>query len=224
MLLNIGGITGQMKESISKKIVVIFLCISALLLVGCSASDPLTEDLYTDSSYYRVDSSGNGGYYHEHILDAISLSPGGSGAVQVLPSENTLGGYQFDDDSEYIYFDGHTEVDWDGITGGIVEIFFATNVDNSGGAESDVVVIDLTCYHKLPEETTTTIYENSGSVIVGQSPRYKLFRMVIDIDNLANGEVIAFRLNLDTVNSDVDDIIVNQLIYKYQSYTSSEET
>lgn len=199
------------------------LLLLIILLPGCVAADPLTDPIYNTEGYYRLDASGNGGYYHEHIIDVISISPGGSGATQITPNASSLGGYQLNAINELLYFNGHVEDDWDTVTDGILEIYFEVNDDNSAGLVTDTVDLQVETWHKMEGETVCTVYSLSGSTVVGQSQQHDLFIQEIAVTNLRVKEVIAFRLNLNTIFSEVDDIIVNHIVFAYQSMSPSQE-
>lgn len=198
-----------------------------LSLTACESSDPLTEGLYNSDGFYAVggghlsreDSTGTGGgYWHEHLIDAIDASPGSSGATLIAPNASSIGGYQFNAIGEYLFFDGHVEADWDGIGDGVLHIVFEVNDDNSGGLDTDTVKIQVECWHKSEGDRATTVYSLEGNTVVGKAQQHDMFEQDVVIGNLHTDEVIAFRLNLNTILSDVTDIIVNQIEFKYPTY------
>lgn len=203
--------------------ILIVILVLLLLIAGCSAGDPIVDDVYTSASYVRVASDGTGGYWHEMEVDIFSISPGGSGATQVIADAFTLGGYRLDAATEYLYFDTHIEDDWDGISDGEVVIYFEVNTDNSGGLVTDVVTINIQNYHKLPGDRITTVSDHEESVVVGQAEAYDLFVITISIGNLDLTEVTVYRINLNTILSDVDDIILNYIEFRYPTYLPAAE-
>jgi len=210
-----------------KKLLTTILVLLLLVLSSCSASDPVREDFYTTNirnsgniytdSLIRYDGGGDGGYWHVYVIDAFSASPGTSGATVIPSNVSSLGGYRLDNIGEYLYFTIYIEDDWDGTTDGSVEIWFEVNVDNSGGLVTDTVEIGVECYHKIVGELGNTVISLEGSTIVGQSVQHELFKQTVLIGSIRANEVISFRLNLNTVFSEVDNIIVNYVEFKYQT-------
>jgi hypothetical protein len=194
-----------------------------LLTAGCSSSDPLAEDLYTEASYIRLDSSGNGGYWHEYNFDVYEISPGSSGATFIAPNVSSLGGWQFNGITEYLFFSAHIEDDYDELTNGILEVSFEVNDDNSGGNDTDVVKFQLEVWHKIEGENGCTVESLTGSTVVGKATQHDLFIQDITIPNLRLGENISFRINLDTITGDVTDVIINYMELKYQTYYPAME-
>lgn len=205
-------------------ITITLLLILLLIITGCSSSDPLLENLYTEKSFIRINPvTGNGGYWHEYALGAIDLSPGASGATLIVPNASSLGGYQLNAINEYLYFNSHVDHDWDGTSDGLFEIFFEVNDDNSGGLVTDTVKFQLEVWHKVKGELTNTVYSLSGNTVVGQSQQHELFEQEIIIGNLRETEVLAFRLNINTIQSQVTDIIVNYIEFKYPTFIPQME-
>jgi hypothetical protein len=196
----------------------------SVLLVGCSADDPLTDNLYTDASFIRVNpTTGSGGYWHEYSLAAIDISPGASGATLIAPNASSLGGYQLNAINEYLYFASHIDHDWDGVSNGLIEIFFEVNDDNTGGLVTDTVKIQLEVWHKRDGELTNTVFSLQGNTVVGQSQQHELFEQEITVGDLRELEVVAFRLNLNTIQSQVTYIIINYVEFKYPTYIPQME-
>ena len=212
------------RQNIIKRLLVVIPLLLILVLSGCSANDPLNENLYTEASYIRINpATGGGGYWHEYAVGAISLSPGGSGATLIAPNASSLGGYRMDAIGEVLYYNSHIEHDWDGISDGLFEIFFEVNVDNTGGLVTDTVKFQLEVWHKLEGELVNTVYSLQGNTIVGQSDQHELFEQEITVGNLREREVLAFRLNLNTIQSDVVNVIVNYVEFKYPTFIPQME-
>ena len=203
---------------------VIGLVVLLTALVGCSANDPLTDNLYTDSSFIRINPvTGAGGYWHEYAVPASKLSPGGSGATLLSPNASTLGGYQLNAINEYLYFGSHIDHDWDGVSNGLFEIFFEVNDDNTAGLVTDTVKFQLEVWHKQQGELVNTVYSPQGNTVVGQSQQHELFEQEIVIGNIRTLEVVMFRLNLNTIQSQVTDVIVNYVEFKYPTFIPQME-
>lgn len=185
------------------------------LLVGCNSSDPLTEDVYSEASYIKMDSSGNGGYWRVQYRDAIATYSTGT---QIPPNISSLGGYRLDAINEVLYFNANIEDDWDEVGDAVVEIYFEVNVDNTGGAGTDTVKFQLECWHKVIGELGNTVYSLEGNTVVGASDQHELFKQSITVSNIRLNEVIAFRINLNTIDSDVNSVIVNYMEFKYPTY------
>lgn len=194
------------------------------VLAGCSANDPLTDNLYTEASYVRVnETDGGGGYWHEYAVAAIDLSPGSSGATLIAPNISSLGGYRFDAINEYLLYGSHVEHDWDGVTDGLFQIYFEVNEDNTVGLPTDTAKFQLETWHKLNGERTCTVYSLEGNTVVGQADQHDLFEQEITVGNLRDGETISFRLNLNTITGDITNVIVNYVEFKYRTYLPQME-
>lgn len=198
-------------------ITVVIMVLVMNLLGGCYESDPFTETIYTTGGFQRLASDDTGGYIHEYGYAGILLSTGGSGATFIQPNVSSLGGYRLDNLIETLYFTTHVGNDWDGVSDGIVEISFEVNVDNTGGADTDVVEMQLECWHKLDGERMCTVYSLDGSTTVGKADQHDLFQQDILLTNIRAGETISFRINLNTIFSDVTSIILNYVEFKYHT-------
>ena len=200
-----------------------FVLLSLLVvLAGCNAGDPLSENFYSSASYIRLAEDGSGGYWHVRLLDATNLATGASGATLVPPGASTLGGHRLDALTEYLYFDVAVLYDYDGVSDAQVRMFFEVDEDNSGGLLTDAVVIHLVFWCKQLGERTTTFQEYNIPVVVGLAEPHDLFEAVLNCPP-TSFSVIAFRVNLDTVNSDVDSIILNYVQLRYPSFTPGLE-
>lgn len=207
-----------MNVSIIKKIIALALCAVALFVfTGCEASDPLEENLYTSASYIRLADDGGGGYWHEHNLDGISVSPGSSGATLIQPNASTLGGWQLNAIGEYVFFDISVQEDYDGISDAQVLIYFEVNDDNSAGLVTDEVDFQLEFWCKRLGERTTTNHTYNPSVVVGQAQQHDLFVATVNCPPVPDS-LVSFRLELTTITSDVDDVIINYVKLRYPTY------
>jgi hypothetical protein len=183
--------------------------------------------MYSVENYNRLypDGAGGytGGYLHEYTLGAIELSPGASGATLIVPNISSLGGYRLDNITETLFYTIHIEDDWDGLSDAIFEISFEVNVDNTGGLVTDTVKLQLEVWHKIPGELTNTVFSLQGNTVVGQADQHQLFIQNITVGNLRYDEVIAFRVNLNTIQSQVTSVIINMVEFKYPTFIPAME-
>jgi len=162
-------------------------------------------------------------WYNYRQIGAINVSPGASGATPTVPDANTIGGYQLDAATEYLYFDTDIHDDWDGASDILITVYFEVNVDNTLGNVADTVDLQLICRMKGDAETACKTQTLEEATTVGQSPQYKQFNVTFAIDwndvtnPVEEDDLIGFRLNLETDTSEVDDIIVNHFEIKYKS-------
>ncbi len=177
--------------------------------------DTRFQDIFFSGSLDKERSDGTGGYWHEYRFDVINLAKGASGATFIVPTSDTLGGYRLDASTEYLYFASHIEHDWDGISDGLLDIGFEVGLDNTAGSVSDVVVLTIEHYHKAFGDTTTSPTTHNGSAVVGQSSEWKFFEMFIPVNDLEPESTMSFRISLDTTLSDVDNVILVHIEFKY---------
>ncbi len=161
-------------------------------------------------------------WWHEHDLFATSLSKGASGATEVAPDANTIGGWNLTTVGDTLYYGAHIEQDWDRVSDMQVNVWFEVNVDNTAGNSGDTVDLQLVVRYKGEGETAIKSQTLEVATTVGQSAQYKQFRTTFTVDFDAGGnvidvlDVIAFALNLETDTSEVDDIIINIVELRYQ--------
>jgi len=102
-------------------------------------------------------------------------------------------------------------------------VVFEVNVDNTAGADTDTVDLALLTYYKGDGETSNKTQTVEVATTVGQSARYKQFTATFTIDwdltdNVVQvGDIFAFRLNLETDTSEVDNVIINFVRFYYQT-------
>lgn len=155
--------------------------------------------------------------------DASSAAPGGSGATWTAPDANTLGGYKLDANTEKLYFNESISSMWDGASDLEFKVIFEVNVDNTGGATSDTVDLQLICYYKGNGDTANKTQTLEEAKTVGKSAQYKRFTTTFTIDWDATDNIVevadkmSFILNLETDTSEVDDIIVNTIMFRYKT-------
>ena len=159
-------------------------------------------------------------WYYCKYMDAINLAIGGSGAVQTTPTDNTLGGYQLDVATEYLYFNGGVCNNWDTLSD--IEVKVRWELNAASGSANDSVFLDLICWYKGNDEDTTKYQALTEGVLVGNETQYTMHTTTLTIDyNLADnvvqkGDVFSFRLNLNTTKSDIDNVIVNFGRFRYK--------
>ncbi|MCK9599885.1 MAG: hypothetical protein M0R06_12650 [Sphaerochaeta sp.] len=205
-----------------KSLLIPLLLLIILLISSCSASDPIKDDLYSEASYIRLAADGGGGYWHEYNEATVNISPGLSEATFIAPNASSLGGWRLDAIGEWLYFGASIEGDYDS-TGDIqLQIFFEVNVDNSGGLATDEVDMQVELWCKEPGEGTNTNYTYNVSTVVGQAQQHDLFVATVDCTAVPSS-IVAFRLELATVSSDIDSIIVNYVKVKYPACTPALE-
>jgi len=198
------------------------LLVPLVLLIGCSANDPHRDDFYTEASYIRINSDGSGGYWREHNEDGINLSPGNSAATIVPPNLSTLGGYRLDALGEWLYFDCAIEADYDGVGDAQLLIYFEVNVDNSGGLDADEVDFQVEYWAKSLGERTNTYVTHNISTVVGKAEQHDLFVATVDYTPVVD-TLVAFRVELITITSDVDNVIINYVKMRYPVFVSALE-
>lgn len=167
--------------------------------------------LRTSTSLYRR-------YYH---ISLASANPGASGATWINPDANTTGGWNITSASHIL--EGQTDIhsDWDGTSDPKFEVRFATNVDNTGGGVGDTVDLKIIFYYKGVGDTATKSQTVEVATVIGQAPRYKQFKaeFTLNYDQVGNildaGDVIGFKLNLETDTSEVDNIILSDMSFSY---------
>jgi len=176
-----------------------------------------TGSFTLDDSLWSVTSI----WWYCKYMDGINMSPGGSGAVQIIPDDNTLGGWQFDANTEYLYFNGAVCNNWDEATDMEVNVCWELNA--GGGGANDSVFFDLKSWYKGVTEDTTKYQTSTEGELVNNDGRYTKYMVTftLDYDLAANviqvGDVLSFRLNLNTGASDVDDVVVVFANFRYRT-------
>ena len=176
------------------------------------------------------DDDGSSRYWHEYALSAFSANAGASGATFIAPDDRTVGGMQLNAVGEVLYYETHVENDWDGTTDLILEVYFESLVDNSGGAGTDTVDLKVVFFYKGIGENSTNIQTVEVATIVGTTAEFAMFEAKFTINyDLANnvvqvGDVFGMILNLETDTSEVDNIIINYAEFKYETTKPSPET
>lgn len=162
-------------------------------------------------------------YYDNQHTEVFSLDPAAAGATFVAPDANTLGGFQLDADTEFLYFSGYVRSNWDAATDLEVLCTFEVNVNNGAGGGGDTVDLSLSCWYKGDAETANKTQVIEVAEVVGQSAQYKQFTTTFTINHdlvdhvVQVGDKLSFRLHLETDTSEVDDIIINTCYPRYKT-------
>lgn len=181
----------------------------------------LNGDVKVTAGLTVVDSinATTGIWWYCKYIDGHSFAPGASAATWVAPSlVGTVGGFQLNAIDEYLYFNGGICNNW---YGGDLEVKVTWELNAASVAADDTVEIDLLCYYKSHPEDTVKYQALSCQALVGNESRYTMHVSTFTIDwDLANnvvqaGDKFSFRLNLDTGNSDIDDVIINRGNFRY---------
>jgi len=171
------------------------------------------DNFYSRASYW----------WYCKYMDAISISPGGSGATQVTPTANVIGGYNLDAATEYLYFNGAVCNNWDGESD--LEVKIRWQLGMGGANAADTVDLKLVCYYMGNGEATTKTQTLEEAVTVGTAAVNTMFTTTFTIDwDLAGnvveeGDVFSFRLNLETDTSEVDNVTINFGRFRYRTAT-----
>lgn len=182
----------------------------------------------TGTGTIRADSAK---WWREHHIPGSSASPGASGATWNDPDANGPGGWGLDNVNEQVIFQGHVESDWDAASNLKAEVYFQyddANEVGDGGLVTDELVLDLVAYYMKPGDTAIKTQSFSDTVVIGQSPRYKMFEAEFDLtynpgggNDFADEDVIGFIVNLDipssTVTGGTAKIIANIMEFKYKT-------
>lgn len=162
------------------------------------------------------------GFWHHHILAALSDATGASGATVTPPDANTIGGWQLDAAGENLYYSCHIGPDWDGATDMIFRVVFELNA--GGALATDTVDIKAIFRYKADGQTAIRTQTVEVATIVGVAAQYTQFKADFTFDwdigggnNVAAEDFISIDVNLETDTSEVDDIIVNMTAFKYKT-------
>lgn len=159
-------------------------------------------------------------YYH---LNPGSFDPGASGAVWVDASANGPGGWELDADTDHLHGNVDVHADWNGASDLIVEVYFQIV---GASVLNDTVDIRIQFFYMgvgevAAKSQTVEVATNVGDG--GAKAALTMFEaeFIIDWDDAGNvvevGDQIGFLLNLETDTSEVDDIIVNNMTFFYET-------
>ena len=115
------------------------------------------------------------------------------------------------------FFDISVQEDYAGISDAQVLIYFEVNDDNSAGLVTDTVDFQLEFWCKRLGERVTTNHTYNPSVVVGQAQQHDLFVATVNCPPVPDS-LVSFRLELNTITSEVDDVIINYVKLRYPTY------
>lgn len=179
----------------------------------------------SEGELFRRKADGTSGFVKEYALPALVFRITGGAPTPVDPGANTVGGYQLDNVVMELSFQTHMDTEWDGASDISIELIFEVNVDNSGGNVGDTVDFVVDCFMKGDGEVATRNQTLISPMVVGQSPQFKQFKAEFDLifddvgDPVNPEDTLGIVINLDTVASEVDNIILNYVEFKYQTTT-----
>jgi len=155
-------------------------------------------------------------YYH---LSLASFDPGLSGATWTSASANNLCGWQLNAAGETLEFSTDVHSDWDGASDMEVELSFQLL---ASGSPSDTVDLKLVCYYMgIGDIATKTQTVEVATVTDGT--QYKMYNasFTIDHDAVSNvidaGDRVCFLLNLETDTSEIDDVLIVNGSFRYNT-------
>jgi len=161
-------------------------------------------------------------WWHAYCVDAASVSPGGSGASWLAADANHLEGYQLDAANEYLYLTACLHSDWDAASDPEIKVTFEIMGAGTGADDKERIIAQ--CYYKGHDGAVGTKTQSPyGDVTINDDAQYTLYTATITIDhdlaaNVVNvGDKMSIRINLDTANSDVDDILISHINFRYRT-------
>jgi len=149
------------------------------------------------------------------------MSPGASGATWQEADANHLSGYQLNAASEYLHITAGVHGDWDAASD--IEIKVVFEILTAGASAGDTVDIAARCYYKGTGDTATKTQTPETAVTVNDDAQYTQYVATITIDHdLADnvvdvGDKMSIRINLETDTSEVDNILVSHVNFRYKT-------
>lgn len=180
-----------------------------------------TTDVHGATSPAKLLNNADLTWVKEQHISAFTVNAGGSTAVLVLPDANTLGGYRLNNVADLLYFGFHVHDDWNGNSDLEVQVEFEVGIDNSGGGAGDTIDLSLALFYKAVGGVANKTQVIEVATVVGQAAQYKRFTavFVVDWDLLANvvlaDDVFSAILHLETDTSEVDNVIINHMVFHY---------
>ena len=163
---------------------------------------------HTSANYRR--------YYH---LPLASSNPGASGATWTTMGANNLCGWQLNASTETLEFQADVHADWDAASDLVVEIKFALL---DAGVNNDTVDLKLVSrYMGVGDIVTKTQTIEVATITDGT--QYKVYKATFNInfDEVANvvevGDVVCFMLNLETDTSEIDNVLIIDGSFSYNT-------
>lgn len=169
----------------------------------------VTDTIRASTTSYRR-------YYH---LSVGGFDPGASGATWVNPDGNTTGGWRLNAVGETLITGTDIHSDWDGVSNITMEVLFALN---ASGNPNDTVDLKIVVYYCGPGDTSTKTQIVEVATVT-DGTQYKVYKVVFVLDyDAANnvidaGDHISVILNLETDTSEIDDIIILEGAYYYNT-------
>lgn len=160
-------------------------------------------------------------------ISGVSAAPGASGAAFTAPDANTLGGYRLSDAAHKLYFNESISSMWDGAS----DLEFKVTFEVNDATPSDGTVdLQLVCYYKGNHDTahkTQTL--EVAHTTTSDKTRYTRHTITFTIDWDKTSHVVevadkmSFVLNLETDTSEIDDIIINTIMFRYKTIKMNVE-
>lgn len=166
-------------------------------------------------------------WYRCTYIPATAISKGASDATWAAPDGSTLGGWQLDGATEYLYFRAKVCGDWDGASD--LRLVCFVEKDCAGGSANDTIDLKVVSYYKKYDSADTNTQTAETPVTVDDDARYTQYRALFTIDwdkadnVVEEGDVFSFVMNLETDTSECDDVIVTHCQWSYQVLTPSLE-
>lgn len=170
------------------------------------------------NSFLRTNTSDYRRYYH---LPIASFDPGASGATYTDAGANNLGGWLISAVGHTLELGTDVHADWDGVTDLIVEIYF--QVSDATTADTNTVDLVLVPYYMGVGDTATKTQTIAENVTITDGTQWKMYKAIFTIDedyagnNIDEGDRISFILHMETDTSEVNDIIVTNGSFYYQT-------
>jgi hypothetical protein len=174
------------------------------------------ENYLTSTSVIRTTTSLYKRYYH---LPMTSADPGLSGATWTAATANNVSGWQLNAATETLEFEADIHSDWDAASDLTVEVKFQLLASGSAG---DTVDLKLVCRYMGVGDTSTKTQTVEVSTVT-DGTQYKMYKAIftINYDELSNvvdiGDVIDFTLNLETDTSEIDDVLITDGAFYYNT-------
>jgi len=155
-------------------------------------------------------------YYH---LPLASFDPGASGATWTTASANTLCGWQLNAVGEILEFQTDVHADWDAVSDLTIEVKFQLL---DAGSADDTVDIKLIAYY-LGVGDTATKTQTVEVPTTTDGTQYKMYKATFTInydetDNVVDaGDSMCFKLNLETDTSEIDNILITDASFFYNT-------
>jgi len=155
-------------------------------------------------------------YYH---LALASFDPGARGATWTAATANNLCGWQLNVDTEALEFQTDVHADWDAVSNLELEVKFQLL---DAGSADDTVDIKVICYYMGVGDVATKTQTVEVATIT-DGTQYKMYKVVfpIDYDAASNvvdaGDSMCFVMNLETDTSEIDNILIVDASYNYNT-------